>query len=554
MLDNSNTITTNKLRHILRGRIEALRYDPRVLILDLGGSYRWLTRFLGGRYLELSPGEAEPTLRLQPFALPAGTRTFQFLTGWVLRLLKLGGWEASGADTSEIRARIEDLYAFEPERRTLSVLASSLPSATWPAWSRWIEGGAWGAYFDNPAGGAPDLEFADWQVIDLAGAVEHPDLCDAALSYLLERMRLEVEDPSEAARLKLMVVDEAWRYLQDPAVLNYLAEAAKTWRKKNAALVLATQSAVDVTATPKLFLANPELPDAVGALFRLNGSELAQVRGLIPKRELYLRRPDGVTSSGQRGIGDRSAVVNVSFELRLDPCPQHLLVSLHVEIAGNEHPSHHLLEIKRHAKAIIHDDLQLSLVPGCRQIGPMFPVTAYNQRAKDGAGSDTLRHSVAENRNDPSEWASKIPDNTPVRAHIQSSHLFQPGARRGIGHDNCMVSRAGLVEHGLSRDGQLLHAIIGTATVSVPDNEPFAIPFRRIRVLSRAEETDATQVIENLAFGPVQPGSPLPIGSNHRAQSSRWPDRKIGHHLEWAKRTLSEHHKELRSLPPDIAR
>ena len=125
-------------------------------------------------------------------------------------------------------------------------------------------------------------------MIDLAGAVEHPDLCDAALSYLLERMRLEVEDPSEAARLKLMVVDEAWRYLQDPAVLNYLAEAAKTWRKKNAALILATQSAVDVTATPgaaallesiptKLFLANPELPDAVGALFRLNESELAQV-------------------------------------------------------------------------------------------------------------------------------------------------------------------------------------------------------------------------------------------------------------------------------------
>ena len=86
-------------------------------------------------------------------------------------------------------------------------------------------------------------------------------------------------------------------------MLNYLAEAAKTWRKKNAALVLATQSAVDVTATPgaaallesiptKLFLANPELPGAVGALFRLNSSELAQVRGLIPKRELYLLRPD----------------------------------------------------------------------------------------------------------------------------------------------------------------------------------------------------------------------------------------------------------------------
>ena len=282
--------------------VEALRYDPRVLILDLGGSYRWLTRFLGGRYLELSSGEAEPSLRLQPFALPPTTRTFQFLTGWVLRLLKLGGYEAGGADTSEVRARVEDLYSLGAGRRTLSVLAGSLPSAMWPALSRWTGGGAWGAYFDNPAEGQADLEFRDWQVIDLAGAAEHADLCEAALSYLLERLRLEIEDPAEITRLKLMVVDEAWRYMRDPVVLAYLAEAAKTWRKKNAALVLATQSAVDVTATSgaaallesiptKLFLANPELPDEVGDLFRLNEAEVARVRGLTPKRELYLRRP-----------------------------------------------------------------------------------------------------------------------------------------------------------------------------------------------------------------------------------------------------------------------
>ena len=283
--------------------VEALKYAPRVLILDLGGSYLWLTQFVGGRYLKLAPGEAGPSLRLQPFALPVTTRTFQFLTGWVLRLLKLGGFEAGGADTSEVRARIEDLYALGPERRTLTVLAGSLPSAMWPALSRWTESGVWGAFFDNAPSGRVDIEFQDWQVIDLAGAAEHADLCEAALSYLLERMRLEIEDPAETARLKLMVVDEAWRYMQDPAVLGYLAEAAKTWRKKNAALVLATQSAVDVTGMPgasallesiptKLFLANPELPEEAGALFRLNEAEVARIRGLTPKRELYLRRPD----------------------------------------------------------------------------------------------------------------------------------------------------------------------------------------------------------------------------------------------------------------------
>ena len=239
---------------------------------------------------------------MRPFSLPAGERTFGFLAGWIARLLRIGGWTLGGEDPSEIRARVEDIYAFAPARRTLGVLVRSLPSKMWPAMGRWHGSGAWGRYFDNAAD-ADDLNFEDWQVIDMAGAAEHEDLCEAALFYLLERLRLALENPDETARVKLMVVDEAWRYLQDPAVLSYLAEAAKTWRKKNAALIIATQSAVDVTGTAgaeallesmptKLFLANPDLPDKAAETFRLNPSEVNTIRGLIPKRELYLRRTD----------------------------------------------------------------------------------------------------------------------------------------------------------------------------------------------------------------------------------------------------------------------
>ena len=124
---------------------------------------------------------------------------------------------------------------------------------------------------------------------------------------------LALENPDETARVKLMVVDEAWRYLQDPAVLSYLAEAAKTWRKKNAALIVATQSAVDVTGTAgaeallesmptKLFLANPDLSEKAAETFRLNPSEMNTIRGLIPKRELYLRRTDAAGIFGLKSI------------------------------------------------------------------------------------------------------------------------------------------------------------------------------------------------------------------------------------------------------------
>ena len=55
--------------------------------------------------------------------------------------------------------------------------------------------------FDNAADG-DDLNFEDWQVIDMAGAAEHEDLCEAALFYLLERLRLALENPDETARVK----------------------------------------------------------------------------------------------------------------------------------------------------------------------------------------------------------------------------------------------------------------------------------------------------------------------------------------------------------------
>jgi len=296
MLGSTGSGKSFTLNYLL---IQAMQYDPRVLILDLGGSYRALTQFVGGSYLEVVPEEAIP---LRPFSLERSERTVQFLTAWILRLLHIGGWKSTSGDLSEVRARVEDLYALARGHRTLGRLAMSLPSGMRPAMSRWHGKGAWGKWFDNPPADADDLQVADWQVIDLAGAAEQADWCEAALFYLLERLRAEIENPDELTRLKLMVVDEAWRYLKDPLVLSRLTEAARTWRKRNAALVVATQSVTDITQTAgaapllesmptKLFLANPDFPAAGQATFELSDDELRLIKEMQPKLELFVRRP-----------------------------------------------------------------------------------------------------------------------------------------------------------------------------------------------------------------------------------------------------------------------
>ena len=117
--------------------VQALQYDPRILILDLGGSYRWLTQFLGGGYMELSPeGDTGGGFRLRPFSLPAGERTFGFLAGWIARLLRIGGWTLGGEDPISLVARIgmETEFPLSPSGsvrrcvRTQAVRARSLCS------------------------------------------------------------------------------------------------------------------------------------------------------------------------------------------------------------------------------------------------------------------------------------------------------------------------------------------------------------------------------------------------------------------------------------------
>ena len=284
--------------------VSALRYAPRVCVLDLGGSYRALTEMVGGGYLSLDPA-APGAARARPFDLPPGERTLGFLAGWVRRLLALAGYACEGEDANEIRGRLEDAFGWPAGRRGLGAFAQTLPNRMRPAMSRWIGDGAWGRVFDPPPADGEDRELhPEWQVIDLSGAAQHADLAEAALGYYLERFRGEIEDRAELARLKVLVVDEAWRFLGDGGAAAYLGESAKTWRKHNAALVLASQSAADVlearggaqlleSLPNRVYLANPELSDTAAEALHLAPAEAAAVRALLPKQELYLKSAAG---------------------------------------------------------------------------------------------------------------------------------------------------------------------------------------------------------------------------------------------------------------------
>lgn len=278
----------------------AQKYDPLTVIFDLGHSYRKLASLLQGSYLEL--GLRQRDLSINPFALEPTPENLHFLHAFTRVLLEgSDGYHLSEAEDRELYEAVENLYVLDATQRRLFTLANLLPRGLAGRLSKWIEGGRYADLFDHLE---DTLSVQPFQVFDFEAMRAYPALLEPLLFYVLHRVTERLAAPDDAARLKLCVMDEAWRFIQHDRLRAYVEEALKTWRKRNAAMVLATQTINDfasadllrtvVESCPtKLLLANPALDRRQYAeLFQLNEMELDRLADLLPRRQMLLKRPD----------------------------------------------------------------------------------------------------------------------------------------------------------------------------------------------------------------------------------------------------------------------
>jgi type IV secretion/conjugal transfer VirB4 family ATPase len=278
----------------------AQKYLPQTVVLDVGHSYRKLATLLGGRYLEL--GLRQHGVTINPFALEPTPEHLHFLHAFVRVLLEGDdGYRISDLEDREIYEAVENLYVLDRTQRRLFTLANLLPRALAARLHKWIGEGRYASLFDNVD---DTLTVERLQVFDFEAMRAYPAILEPLLFYVLHRVVERIQDPAEASALKLCVMDEAWRFIQHPTLRAYVQEGLKTWRKRNAAMILATQTVEDfasadllrtvVESCPtKLLLANPSLDRRHYAeLFQLNEMELDLLTGLIPRQQILLKRPD----------------------------------------------------------------------------------------------------------------------------------------------------------------------------------------------------------------------------------------------------------------------
>ena len=274
------------------------KYDPFTYVFDLGGGYETVTRLFGGSYLRIDA--AERPFTINPFCLAPTKENLLFLFALVKVLIGSNGYPLSAEDERDLYEQIENLYSIAPEERRLLTLSRILHRNLRGQLQKWVEGGPYSSLFDNAR---DNLTFSRFQAFDFEGMDKAADQLEPLLFYILHRANAVIEETSHSAVFKAFVLDEAWRFFRHPVVKSYMAEALKTWRKKNAAMILATQSVQDLIGSDmlstvvescptKLFLASPDRDaDAYRRAFHLNEAETELIARLVPKQQILVKQP-----------------------------------------------------------------------------------------------------------------------------------------------------------------------------------------------------------------------------------------------------------------------
>ncbi len=275
----------------------AQKYRPLTYIFDIGGSFQSLTEIFGGSYLNV--GQESRDFRINPFSLEPTKDNLQFLFSF-FRVLIEGNGQRYRMDFKEERklwAAIENMYVIEPEQRRLSTFAEIIGELR-ERLHRWTQDGQYGFLFDNVD---DTLTFSSFQTFNFGGWGDAPDVLEPLLFYVLHRASLQIADPLLLGTFKLFLLDEAWLFIKNETIRNYIVQAQKTWRKHNAAMILATQSIKELeesgmlqvvaeSCPTKIFLANPEMNRSVyREAFHLNDTELEIISDLT-RGQMLIRK------------------------------------------------------------------------------------------------------------------------------------------------------------------------------------------------------------------------------------------------------------------------
>ncbi|HAE29460.1 MAG TPA: conjugal transfer protein TrbE [Hyphomonas adhaerens] len=272
--------------------------DAQVFIFDKGRSARAATLAMGGAHIDLGGSEAPSLQPLKTINTDIGA---SFAADWLAGLCSHEGV----AMTPDLKARLWDgiqALASAPEaERTLTGLCLMLQDETLKsALHPFTLEGPHGRLLD---GDHETLTLADTVCFEMEELMHSKSAALPVLTYLFHRLETRFD-----GRSTLLILDEAWLFLDDPVFAARIREWLKTLRKKNVSVIFATQSLADIanssiapalidSCPTRIFLPNDRAQEPQSKetyqRFGLNARQIELIAQATPKRDYYYQSPLG---------------------------------------------------------------------------------------------------------------------------------------------------------------------------------------------------------------------------------------------------------------------
>ncbi len=244
------------------------------------------------------------SLALQPLADIDDADERVWAHGWLMAVIRAQGvFEKTALSAAEVSAALQaalDVLAGEPRhRRTMTTLRMAVQYPDLKA--AFADYAGSGPYAGMVDAAEDRISGADWVTFELTALTNKGPAVQPVLLALLHKVFQRLD-----GRPTLIPIDEAWLALRD--MPGELDEWMRRLPKRNASVILATHALEDVADSriaaslrenckTKILLPNPRALDPAGLeilhRFGLNRQQAVLIAGGVPKRDLYVVRPDG---------------------------------------------------------------------------------------------------------------------------------------------------------------------------------------------------------------------------------------------------------------------
>lgn len=275
--------------------------NAKVFIFDKGESSRVLTEAVGGNFYDVA--KETSTLSFQPLAYIDKTPEFLWAMEWLIDFITSQNVVVTPELRKKLHQALEYMQNREPQYRTLTTLVSNagaIDKHLGLALRDLSLEGQYGGIFDANEDRLA-MKVNSWQSFETETLMGIGGLVAPTLMYLFHRLMDQLDGSPT-----IIVLDECWKYLENPMFAEKINEWLKTLRKYNTSVIFATQSISDVTKSAifetaldncpsRIFLPNRNAREnsETYKAFSLNDRQIDIISTSLPKRHYYYTGPYG---------------------------------------------------------------------------------------------------------------------------------------------------------------------------------------------------------------------------------------------------------------------